>query len=115
MTESSAPPDADRRAWEAAAASVLRKSGRLAADAPDSDVWQRLSRSTVEGVPIPALGTAALAAGLATSAALGADPGAAPFLRGSTASARWDVRSRIADPDPARAHATAVAAVGGGR
>ena len=109
MTESSAPPDADRRAWEAAAASVLRKSGRLAADAPDSDVWQRLSRSTVEGVPIPALGTAALAAGLATSAALGADPGAAPFLRGSTASARWDVRSRIADPDPARAHATAVA------
>lgn len=102
------------RAWEAAAASVLRRSGRLAADAPDSEVWQRLSRSTVEGVQIPALGTAALASDLATSTALGADPGAAPFLRGSASSARWDIRSRIADPDPARAHAAALAELAGG-
>lgn len=43
-------------AWERAAAAVLRKSGRLAADAPDEAVWEKLTRRTLDGLSIPPLG-----------------------------------------------------------
>ena len=46
-----------RSDWEKAAATVLRKGRRLAEDAPDSDVWTKLSRTTYDGIVVAPLGT----------------------------------------------------------
>ena len=46
-----------RAEWEAAAAAVLRKSGRIGPDAPDSDVVGKLTRRTLDGIEITPLGT----------------------------------------------------------
>ena len=40
----------DVAAWEAATAAVLRKARRLTDDAPDSDVWAALTRTTLDGI-----------------------------------------------------------------
>ncbi|HEX7740750.1 MAG TPA: methylmalonyl-CoA mutase family protein [Marmoricola sp.] len=53
--------------WEAAAAAVLRKSGRIADDAPDAEVWAKLTRRTLDGIAISPLGTPALDEALTTS------------------------------------------------
>ncbi|MCW2747085.1 MAG: methylmalonyl-CoA mutase [Nocardioidaceae bacterium] len=88
-----------RDEWEKATAAVLRKGRKLADDAPDSDVWAKLTLSTLDGIAIPPLGTPALTADLASTGL----PGQAPFTRG-TAAARelqaWDIRSHFTDPDP---------------
>lgn len=56
--------DAHVRAdWEAQAAAVLRKTRRLAEDAPDSDVWTALTRTTLDGIEISPLGTPELSRG----------------------------------------------------
>ncbi len=48
-----APEDAHGRAdWEAAAAAVLRKARRLRDEDPDELVWERLSRTTLDGIGI---------------------------------------------------------------
>lgn len=84
--------------WEKATAAVLRKARRLAEDAPDSDVWAKLTKQTLDGIDVSPLGTAALAAGLSGDGL----PGQAPFTRG-TAAARelqaWDIRAHFIDPD----------------
>ena len=86
--------------WEKAAAAVLRKSHRLADDAPDGEVWAKLTQKTLDGIDIAPLGTPELSAGLADPGL----PGQAPFTRG-TAAARelqaWDIRSHFIDPDTA--------------
>jgi methylmalonyl-CoA mutase len=46
-----------REEWEAAAAAVLRKSRRMGEDDPDALVWDRLTRTTLDGVGIAPLGT----------------------------------------------------------
>lgn len=46
-----------RADWEKAAAAVLRKSRRLTDDDPDAAVWEALTRTTYDGVPITPLGT----------------------------------------------------------
>ena len=74
--------------WEAAAAAVLRKAGRLGADAPDSDVWAKLTRTTLDGIAITPLGTPDLLDALATAGR--------PDRAGE-----WDVRGHFADPDAA--------------
>lgn len=84
--------------WEAATAAVLRKSRRLAEDAPDSDVWSVLAHRTLDGVTVTPLGTSA---NKAPDAGL---PGSAPFTRGASVSRDdgldgWDVRAWFADPD----------------
>lgn len=87
--------------WEAATAAVLRKSGRLAGDAPDSDVWRTLAHTTLDGISITALGTASLTEGLADDGL----PGQAPFTRGAVAAREfdgWDIRAWFADPDAER-------------
>lgn len=43
-------------AWEAATAAVLRKARRLRDDAPDSDVWPVLTRTTLDGIDVPPIG-----------------------------------------------------------
>ena len=48
--------------WEKAAAAVLRKARRLSDDDPDETVWERLTRTTIDGIGISPLGTPALVA-----------------------------------------------------
>ena len=52
-----AGPAATRADWEKAAAGVLRRAGRLTADDPDAAVWDRLTRTTYDGIGISPLGT----------------------------------------------------------
>lgn len=105
---------AARQAWLASAAAVLRKSGRLGAEDPDEAAWATLTRRVPHGVEVPPIGTPSDVDALSTVAALAADPGEAPFLRGSRATAGWDVRARITDSDPARARGTALEELAGG-
>jgi len=85
--------------WEKATAAVLRKSRRLTDDAPDGDVWAKLTKQTLDGIGIAPLGTPELTADLPD----GGLPGQAPYTRG-TAAARelqaWDIRGHFIDPDP---------------
>src|SRR4051794_5139078 len=50
--------------WERQAAAVLRKAGRMSADDPDDQVWQVLTRSTLDGIAVTPLGTPALLDGV---------------------------------------------------
>lgn len=82
--------DHDRAEWEAAAASVLRKGGRLREDDPDDLVWQKLTRTTLDGLPVTPLGTPDLLDDLSTSGR--------PTRVGG-----WDIRTRPADHEQALA------------
>jgi methylmalonyl-CoA mutase len=93
--------------WEKAAADVLRKAGRMSADDPDALVHDKLTRTTLDGVAVPPLGTPDTLAGLPATG----EPGAAPYVRGTTLSTPeegWDIRAHLGDPDPARAAAAAL-------
>ena len=84
--------------WEKATAAVLRKTKKLADDAPDSDVWGLLAHQTLDGISVTPLGTPALTDDLADPGL----PGQAPFTRGATATREldgWDIRSWFTDPD----------------
>ncbi|MGZ5403780.1 MAG: methylmalonyl-CoA mutase family protein [Nocardioides sp.] len=82
--------DHDRAAWEAAAAAVLRKAGRLGEDDADDLVWQKLARTTLDGLPVTPLGTPDLLDDLVTAGR--------PTRVGG-----WDVRTRPADHEQALA------------
>ena len=73
--------------WEAAAAAVLRKAGRLTDDDADDSVWDKLTRRTLDGIGVSPLGTPALVADLPEPVR--------PPARGDG----WDVRALLADPD----------------
>jgi methylmalonyl-CoA mutase len=78
-----APEDRhDRAEWEAAAAAVLRKARRLRDDDPDTDVWTKLTRTTLDGIGVTPLGTPELLEGLTTSGR-------------PTRAGGWDVRSSL--------------------
>ncbi len=90
--------DVDVSEWESATAAVLRKSKRLADDAPDSDVWSVLAHSTLDGIVVTPLGTPVVSADLADPGL----PGQAPFTRGASATREldgWDIRAWFTDPD----------------
>jgi methylmalonyl-CoA mutase len=90
--------DVDVADWESATAAVLRKSRKLAEDAPDHDVWDLLAQETLDGLSLTPLGTPALVADLDDPGL----PGEAPFTRGTTATRElegWDVRGWFTDPD----------------
>ncbi|TXL62191.1 methylmalonyl-CoA mutase family protein [Aeromicrobium terrae] len=90
--------DVDVADWEKATAAVLRKSRKLADDAPDHDVWGLLTQETLDGLSITPLGTPSLVADLDDPGL----PGEAPFTRGTTATRElegWDVRGWFTDPD----------------
>ncbi|WP_374458149.1 methylmalonyl-CoA mutase family protein [Nocardioides sp.] len=72
----------DASAWEAATAAVLRKARRLGDDAPDSDVWTALARTTLDGIEVAPIGQQADLEGLTTSGR--------PGRRGA-----WDVRTQV--------------------
>lgn len=68
--------------WEAAVAGVLRKMRRMSDDDPDDLVWQKLTHTTLDGIPVTPLGTSALLGEVRTA---GRPPRAGA----------WDIRSRL--------------------
>ena len=84
--------------WEAASAAVLRKTGRMSAEDPDALVWEKLTRTTLDGVAVAPLGTAGHAR------ASTRQPAGRPTRAGD-----WDVRAHLADPDAERARRAALA------
>ena len=92
--------------WEKAAAAVLRKARRLTDEDDDALVWEKLARTTLDGIAVTPLGTAAGIADLDVPPA----PGVAPYTRGRAATrpeTGWDNRPAFAGPD-AKATAEAV-------
>ena len=83
------PEDGHGRAdWERAAAAVLRKARRLGDGDPDDAVWDALTRTTLDGLAVPPLGTPDLVDGLATSG-------------GPRRPGGWEVRTTPADREQA--------------
>ena len=78
-----APEDRhDRAEWEAAAAAVLRKARRLGEDDPDDLVWERLTRTTLDGIGVTPLGTPEQLEGLVSAGR-------------PTRLAEWDIRAHL--------------------
>lgn len=86
----------DVTAWEAATADVLRKARRLRDDAPDSDVWVALTRTTLDGIEVAPIGQRSDLDGLTTS-------GRPERLGG------WDIRTPLAGEDAAAVNEAALA------
>ena len=76
----------DAAAWEAATAAVLRKARRLGGDAPDSDVWAALTRTTLDGIDVAPIGQQSDLDGLTTTGR--------PVRTGA-----WDVRTSLVGDD----------------
>jgi methylmalonyl-CoA mutase len=81
-------PAATRADWERAAAAVLHKSRRLGEADPDSTVWDKLTRTTLDGIAVSPLGTPELTESL--------DLGTRPVAPGGR-----DVRVEVRGDDPA--------------
>ncbi|MGA8256922.1 MAG: methylmalonyl-CoA mutase family protein [Nocardioides sp.] len=71
-----------RADWEAETAKVLRKSRRMTDDDPDDLVWQKLTRTTLDGIAVAPLGTPELLEDLTTSGR-------------PTRAGAWDIRARF--------------------
>ncbi|MDQ2847358.1 MAG: methylmalonyl-CoA mutase family protein [Actinomycetota bacterium] len=94
-----------REQWLAAAAGVLRKSGKLPAASAAGEsadaVLSLLTSHTVEGLPVPALGAADTA-------------GYPASRRGTATTDGWDIRVSVADPDRDAARAAVLGDLQGG-
>lgn len=94
-----------REQWLAAAAGVLRKSGKLPAASAAGEsadaVLGLLTSHTVEGLPVPALGAADTA-------------GYPASRRGTATTDGWDIRVSVADPDRDAARAAVLGDLQGG-
>ena len=91
-----APEDTHGRAeWEQAAAAVLRKARRLTDEDDDSAVWQKLTRTTLDGIGVTPLGTPDLLDDLQTSGR-------------PTRSGDWDIRAHLSVTDAKAAHEEAM-------
>jgi methylmalonyl-CoA mutase len=81
------PEDRHSRAdWEAATAAVLRKTRRMTDDDDDALVWEKLTRTTLDGIQVAPLGTPDLLDDLHTTGR-------------PTRTGDWDVRALHAAPD----------------
>ncbi len=81
------PDDAPSLAdWERETAAVLRKARRMSDDDPASLVWEKLTRTTLDGIPVTPLGTRASVEELATA-------GRPERLDD------WDIRAHLSGPD----------------
>ncbi|WP_435771948.1 methylmalonyl-CoA mutase family protein [Nocardioides sp. SYSU DS0651] len=87
--------------WEAATAAVLRKTRKLAEDDPDDLVWERLTRTTLDGIPITPLGTPQQLAELRTAGR-------------PTRAGAWDIRARLAGADARQLNEHALTDLEGG-
>lgn len=85
--------------WEREAAAVLRKAGRLRDGDADSLVWEKLTRTTLDGIPVAPIGTAESVADVPDPGV----PGQAPFTRGTHVRPEtgWDIRPSFLNPDAA--------------
>ncbi|MEO6501586.1 MAG: methylmalonyl-CoA mutase family protein [Jatrophihabitantaceae bacterium] len=103
-------PAASREQWRSLVAAVLAKSGVETSGGPED----ALSYRSYDGLLIAPLYTAAdLPDGVGLEAA--GLPGQPPFTRGSSSRrAGWDVRQRVADPDPAASNRAVLTELGGG-
>jgi len=92
-------PGATHDQWAALVDGVLRKSGRIGADAELGAGVDKLVRRTPEGIPVAPLYTQADVANLPPVGV----PGRPPYVRGGTtdgpAPDGWDVRQRHEGPD----------------
>ena len=87
-----------QKVWERGAAAVLRKSAVLGDDEPDALVWDRLARTTLNGIAIPPLGTAGTVWDLADPGL----PGQGSCTRGANtlrSEPAWDIRTVLDDRD----------------
>ena len=75
--------DHDVAEWEAAAAAVLRKARRLTDEDADSLVWEKLARTTLDGISVTPLGL----------------PGGEVAAVRPTRAGAWDIRSLV-NPAP---------------
>lgn len=91
----------DTADWEAQAAAVLRKSGRLGPDDPDAAVWQKLTRRTLDDIAVTPLGRAADLEDRTTDGR--------PDRVGA-----WDIRTQVTLDDPRAAHEAGLADLEGG-
>jgi len=87
--------------WESATAAVLRKSRRMKDDDPDSLVWDKLARTTLDGIKVSPLGTAAVLDDLSTSGR-------------PTRSGDWDIRAHHLSGDAAAVNEAALLDLDGG-
>ena len=87
--------------WEKSAAAVLRKARRLGEDDPDSRVWEKLGRTTLDGIAVLPLGTAAVLEEVETSGR-------------PTRSGDWDIRVHLNGPDVKLANEAALVDLNGG-
>ncbi|WP_237111603.1 methylmalonyl-CoA mutase family protein [Nocardioides sp. WS12] len=96
------PEDVHTRAdWEAATAAVLRKTRKLSDADPDTAVWDKLTRKTLDGIGITPIGTPADLEGVQTSGR-------------PTRAGAWDIRARIAGPDAKSLNEQALVDLDGG-
>ncbi|MEO7260643.1 MAG: methylmalonyl-CoA mutase family protein [Jatrophihabitantaceae bacterium] len=109
-------PAANREQWRALVAAVLARVGPSGVSAGEGagGPEDALSYRNYDGLRIAPLYTAAdLPDGVGLEAA--GLPGQPPFTRGSSAErAGWDVRQRVAEPDPAASNRAALAELAGG-
>ncbi|MEO5834420.1 MAG: methylmalonyl-CoA mutase family protein [Nakamurella sp.] len=96
---SDTPAPAGAASWERAAAKVLRQAGQLTEDADAAQVWAALTTHTLDGVPVPPLGTPDRAIRVEVPAG----------RRGP-----WDIRSWVRVTDPAAAARDALADLANG-
>ena len=87
--------------WEREAAAVLRKARRLGEDDADDRVWAKLTRTTLDGIGVSPLGTAALLDELQTSGR--------PTRQGD-----WDIRAYVDADDAKLANEEALVDLDGG-
>jgi methylmalonyl-CoA mutase len=87
--------------WEAATAGVLRKARRMTDADPESLVWEKLSRTTLDGLTVTPLGTPADLEGRSTAGR-------------PTRAGAWDIRSLVSDGDAKRANEAALVDLDGG-
>jgi methylmalonyl-CoA mutase len=87
--------------WEKQAAAVLRKAKRLGEDDPDELVWEKLTRTTLDGIGVTPLGTPDLLDELQTSGR-------------PTRSGEWDVRAQVNASNAKLANEEALVDLNGG-
>ncbi|HET6967169.1 MAG TPA: methylmalonyl-CoA mutase family protein, partial [Ornithinibacter sp.] len=96
------PEDTHARAdWERAAAAVLRKARRLSDEDDDSLVWQKLTRTTLDGIGVTPLGTPDLLDGV-------------ELQQRPTRAGDWDIRAHLGVVDEKAAHEEAMTDLEGG-
>ncbi|GAB3770663.1 methylmalonyl-CoA mutase [Nocardioides ginsengisegetis] len=87
--------------WERSTAAVLRKSRRMTDEDPDDLVWQKLTRTTLDGIAVTPLGTPDLLQDLQTSGR--------PERSGD-----WDIRAHLSGADAKAANEAALVDLNGG-